>query len=161
MWPFGKSKPGSVVHHWAAVTSGGDAIASFRVRKTAAGYSMTFQGEGTREEPLYADASKNRYSTVALAFEAMIGFCVRVVHPVWEALITEKETGVKATLQEPKVVNVVEVLLNVNRAIPLAQIRIDVLDDGLDIVRFEIADPKTREPINPPRVTTLATASPQ
>jgi hypothetical protein len=151
VWPFERDKQGAVVHHWAVVTSSGDTIASFSVRKTPARYTMTHDGTG----------EAHKYPTVALAYEAMIGLCVKIVYPVWEALITERETGVRAALQDPKVVNVVEVLLNVNRAIPLAQIQIDVLNDGLDIVRFEIADPTTREPINPPRAITLATAGPQ
>lgn len=160
MWPFGGNKQGVVVHHWAVVTSSGNAIASFRVREVAAGYTMTHESEGSREVR-FSDSSNGQYRSVALAYEAMVGFCVRIVYLVWDASVAERESGVKAEIQEPKVVHVVEVLPDVNRAMPLAQIRIHEFEDGLDLARVDFADPTTREPINPPRATTLATAGPQ
>lgn len=156
MWPFGRSKQSPAVRQWAAATSSGKTIGVFRVRKTATGYTMTYRGADGQEQP-FPDSSKGHYSTVALAYEAMIGYCASLVYVVWDATISERESGVKSKIQEPKIVHIVELFSDVDRAMPLAQIMIE----DLDLVRGDFADPTTREPIDPARATTLATARPQ
>ena len=152
MWPFGRSKESVVVRQWAAAISDGKIIAIFRVRKAATGYTMTQEGSDGQEQPFSASV-KGHYSTIALAYEAMIEFCASLVYVVLASSIL----GVNAEILEPRVLHITEVLPDMSRAIPMAQIMID----GFDLVRGDYADPTTREPINPPRATILTTERPQ